>query len=424
MQRPSANNLRGAASRGRPSRVAIYERLRVQIAELRERLGVLPTPVEAKDIWRGIWLEEAHHSTAIERNTLLRQVQQLLSEGRAVGNKELREYVEVQGYANAADWVYGHGLDPGPWSADEPLTVTDLRYIHELVMRPVWDVAPHRRATDNERPGSFREHDIQPFHAGMKPPPFPQIPALMTTWLEEVHTLRATDPIAFPEQLARVHVRFEQIHPFLDGNGRAGRLVLNLILVRLGYPPAIIYKLSALGIWRRCVGRMPGTSVPSASCSRERSSTISIGSWSRRWRAPRNLCRSPLSPMDPSRQTRFGWLPPVVDSRQSRGRTEPGSAHAPGSTTIERHGTVEPPPALRVATIQSRDGEPRSQSAREDPNLHGPFSPQGASTWSAVCRWVQGRPNRPIARFRGRTGRIGRSGCCHECCRVRRHRGG
>ena len=46
----------------------------------------------------------------------------------------------------------------------------------------------------------------------------------------------------FPEALATVHCRFEQIHPFLDGNGRTGRLILNLVLVRLGYPPAIVYK--------------------------------------------------------------------------------------------------------------------------------------------------------------------------------------
>jgi len=45
-----------------------------------------------------------------------------------------------------------------------------------------------------------------------------------------------------PLTLARLHCSFERIHPFIDGNGRVGRLVLNLILVRLGWPPAIIYK--------------------------------------------------------------------------------------------------------------------------------------------------------------------------------------
>ena len=57
---------------------------------------------------------------------------------------------------------------------------------------------------------------------------------------ERVSELAGGDPLLFPERLARVHAEFEQIHPFLDGNGRTGRLVLNLVLVRLGYPPAII----------------------------------------------------------------------------------------------------------------------------------------------------------------------------------------
>jgi hypothetical protein len=65
---------------------------------------------------------------------------------------------------------------------------------------------------------------------------------LITEWLGEVRSLRALGGGAEPEALARLHSRFEQIHPFLDGNGRAGRLTLNLLLVRLGYPPAIIYK--------------------------------------------------------------------------------------------------------------------------------------------------------------------------------------
>lgn len=93
--------------RGRPRRVEVYQRLDSQIAELWQRLGGLPSPLEAVDIWRGIWFEEAHHSTAIEGNTLvLKQVEALLAEGRAVGDKELREYLEVRGYADAADWVY------------------------------------------------------------------------------------------------------------------------------------------------------------------------------------------------------------------------------------------------------------------------------------------------------------------------------
>ncbi len=239
----AANKPDPGARRGRPPRAAVYDRLGIQVGELRERLGGLPTPLEARDIWRGIWLEEAHHSTAIEGNTLvLKQVEQLLNEGRAVGNKELREYMEVQGYGNAAEWVYGHAIEPGSWSTDSPLTLTDLRHAHQLVMDLVWDVAPHPQARDGERPGSFRCHDIQSFPGGMTPPSFPAVAQLISSWLAEVAELPRADSDVFPERLAKLHADFERIHPFLDGNGRTGRLILNLILVRLGYPPAIIYK--------------------------------------------------------------------------------------------------------------------------------------------------------------------------------------
>lgn len=221
----------------------MYARLRIQIGELRDRLGGLPSPAQAEDIWRGIWLEEAHHSTAIEGNTLvLKQVEQLLSEGRAVGNKELAEYMEVRGYANAANWVYGQAIDPGDWSGGELLSLSELRHVHRLALTPVWEVAPHLHATDAERPGSFREHDLEPFPGGMRAPTWPHVPALIAEWLADVQKLREKGSDTEPEALAAVHSRFEQIHPFLDGNGRAGRLVLNLLLVRLGYPPAIIYK--------------------------------------------------------------------------------------------------------------------------------------------------------------------------------------
>ena len=228
--------------RGRPPRRDVYARLDTQIGELWNHLGGLPRRLEAEGIWRGIWLEEAHHSTAIEGNTLvLKQVEALLGEGRAVGDKELREYMEVRGYANAADWVYGRAIEPGEWSDDERISITEVRYVHREAMEAVWDVAPHPDAGPREGPGAFRQHDIQPFPGGMVPPPWSDVPALMNDWVREASGLRPA-VADFPEDVARLHCRFERIHPFLDGNGRTGRLVLNLLLVRLGYPPAIIYK--------------------------------------------------------------------------------------------------------------------------------------------------------------------------------------
>lgn len=228
--------------RGRPPREVVYERLDVQIEELWQRLGGLPRPEEARDIWRGLWYEEAHHSTAIEGNTLvLKQVEALLEQGRAVGNKELAEYTEVKGYADAADWVYNQAIRPTMTSGVETISLAELRHVHQMAMTPVWDVAPHPQATPREQPGAFREHEIQPFPGGMTPPSWPLVVPAVDSWLLRANALKARAE-RFPDELAEIHAEFERIHPFLDGNGRAGRLVMNLILVRLGYPPAIIYK--------------------------------------------------------------------------------------------------------------------------------------------------------------------------------------
>lgn len=229
--------------RGRPSREEVFAQLEAGIAELWDRMGGLPAPAEAADIWRGIWYEEAHHSTAIEGNTLvLKQVERLLAEGRAVGNKELREYLEVRGYASAAEWVYQQASRPAETRGHPKiLTLTEVREVHRQAMDPVWDVCPHPDASGREGPGQFREHEIRPFPGGMEPVTWPLVPAELAAWIEYVNQTRGRS-LQFAEELARVHCRFEQIHPFLDGNGRTGRLLLNLVLVRHGYPPAIIFK--------------------------------------------------------------------------------------------------------------------------------------------------------------------------------------
>lgn len=226
--------------RGRPSRQFILDQVDLGMRDL-ARTGGLPAPVENQQIWRDIWFEEAHNSTAIEGNTLaLKQVKVLLDEQRPVGNKELGEYLEVKAYAQAAEWVYAQGRAPAAWGAgDELLTLTELRHIHRLTVGPVWEFFPPDSLDPEEGPGSFRHHDIATFSGGMQPPSFTDVAVEVADWLRlvngppdtAVHTLVA---------LASVHAEFERIHPFRDGNGRVGRLVLNLLLVRHGYPPAII----------------------------------------------------------------------------------------------------------------------------------------------------------------------------------------
>ena len=76
----------------------------------------------------------------------------------------------------------------------------------------------------------------------MQRPSWPDVPALMRGWITDAPSLRTQHETTIIEALAALHARFGQIRPFLDGNGRTGRLVLNLLLVRLGTAPAIIYK--------------------------------------------------------------------------------------------------------------------------------------------------------------------------------------
>jgi Fic family protein len=226
--------------RGRPRRSSVYAAVDEGIQDLAQ-VGGLPHPVEADSIWREIWHEETHNSTAIEGNTLvLRQVATLLEEGRAVGNKELREYLEIQAYGDAAQWVYDQASETGDWSSGDLVNLTELREIHRRVVERVWKDFPPDDLHPKEGPGSFRQHDIAAFPGGTVPPPMIAVPGLVDDWLTSVNVGPTADE-HLVQYLARTHTRFESIHPFRDGNGRTGRLLMNLLLVRKGLPPAIIY---------------------------------------------------------------------------------------------------------------------------------------------------------------------------------------
>jgi len=98
-------------------------------------------------------------------------------------------------------------------------------------MSAVWEVAPH----PDECPGAFRRHDITPFAGGVTPPPWTDAPAQVHEWATAAdrfgHQVRAGTIGAedIPVTLTGLHCDVERVHPFLDRNGRAGRLVLNLV---------------------------------------------------------------------------------------------------------------------------------------------------------------------------------------------------
>lgn len=224
----------------RPSRDTIYQRLETSVAGLTS-VGGLPLPKEASAIWKDIWHEEAHHSTAMEGNTLLlREVQLLLETGKAVGSKEMKAYLEVQSYGKAAESVYAQARERGPVH----ITPTEIREIHKIAVETVWTYFPPDQMDPREGPGAFRRKEIESFAEGMKPPSWPDVPAAVTDWVDRVNGAEwlSSSERHVIEDFADLHASFERIHPFRDGNGRVGRLVLNLLLVRHGYPPAVIYK--------------------------------------------------------------------------------------------------------------------------------------------------------------------------------------
>jgi cell filamentation protein, protein adenylyltransferase len=260
------------------SRAAAYDRLDRSLAELNQRLGGLPGPGEARAAWAELWHAEVHHSTALGGNALLpREVAALLDSGRALGGRLLSDYNEVRGYANAARWVYGQQRAPGAPPNGGLITLSEIRHLHYIALTPAWDVAPHPEATGREGPGEFRQRGLPPLATGEPPPAWPQVPAALRQWVQDACALggpgrgaagerlwpggppppegppppgarprpgghpRPEDRL-WPEDLARLHSQFERVHPFLAGNGRAGRLALNLVLLRLGWPPLVILK--------------------------------------------------------------------------------------------------------------------------------------------------------------------------------------
>lgn len=162
-------------------------------------------------------IEYTYNSNAIEGNTLTLQETALVLEGVTIDKKPLKDHLEAVGHRDAFLYVQDLVKDKVPFSE------SIIKQIHTLVLmdRP-------------EDRGVYRRIPVRIMGAYHVPSDPILVPEQMENLIAEFAGNKKLHPI---ERAALFHLKFEGIHPFVDGNGRTGRLILNLMLMQLGYPP-------------------------------------------------------------------------------------------------------------------------------------------------------------------------------------------
>lgn len=195
-------------------------------AELDKERPLPDVLVQNLDEWFRI--ELTYTSNAIEGNTLTRQETALVVEkGLTVGGKSLVEHLEATNHASALDWVKKQ-ISRKPKS----ITIRDILNIHDIILKGI----------DDANAGQFRNVAVRISGSRVVLPNPRKVSDLMNQfidWLQKADL----DPI---ELAAEAHYQLVTIHPFVDGNGRTARLLMNMILMMQGYPPAIIRKRDRL----------------------------------------------------------------------------------------------------------------------------------------------------------------------------------
>ena len=161
-------------------------------------------------------VEYTYNSNAIEGNTLTLRETDLVLRGLTIDKKPLKDHMEAVGHKEAFDYVRALVKEKAP------LTESIIRQIHYLVLADKKDDRGVYRRVPVRIMGAHLE-PVQPYLIG---PKMEQLLQGYTASKEHIVT-----------KLARFHIEFESIHPFIDGNGRTGRLLVNLELMKAGYPP-------------------------------------------------------------------------------------------------------------------------------------------------------------------------------------------
>jgi Fic family protein len=203
----------------------ILKRLTSSLAELNRHRPLKASTL--KKLREQFTVEMTYHSNAIEGNRLtLKETLLVLREGVTIKGKNLQEHLEAKNHEVAMNFLF-EVVD-----SKKRLTLSHhlIRQLHQLVVKD----------TESKIAGTYRNTDVQILGSKHRPPPGYQVQEQMTKFFEWMTESKSKyHPVGFA---ALAHHRFVAIHPFEDGNGRTGRLLMNLLLMRNGYPIAIIQK--------------------------------------------------------------------------------------------------------------------------------------------------------------------------------------
>jgi len=161
-------------------------------------------------------VEYTYNSNAIEGNTLTLRETDLVLRGLTIDRKPLKDHLEAVGHKEAFEFVRELVKD------NVPISENIIKQIHYLVL-----------ADKKEDRGVYRRIPVRIMGAQHEPVQ----PYLIKPKMEQLLNDFSESKELIVTKLARFHIEFEGIHPFIDGNGRTGRLLVNLELMKAGYPP-------------------------------------------------------------------------------------------------------------------------------------------------------------------------------------------
>ncbi|MEM3065343.1 MAG: Fic family protein [Candidatus Nitrosotenuis sp.] len=203
-----------------------------RITEKKQQLATMGqlAPKKIEEISERMQIDFVYNSNKIEGSTLSRGETELVLRGITIGKKnipdalrgkDLGDILVAQNHSSAIKLIKKIAFDK-----TYTITEDDIKKIHGVVMKGVIASA-----------GQYRNYDVEVKGAGFTPPPFYDVSKHMKKLIETLNS--NPDELRPIELAAQTHYDFVWIHPFEDGNGRIGRLLLNLILVRSGYPFAV-----------------------------------------------------------------------------------------------------------------------------------------------------------------------------------------